>query len=743
MFNSARRYRNRGASPGWPAKERRLATLRPTGRPGIVPPGDWFANWSRRLQCPAPRGSGAAVVRVGALLGYAILIVAGAAGVPGGSVAAEPASRSTDAVAQPVPVSSFAPPFARAPLALPLVLNGGFCEYRSNHFHAGLDLGTGGSVGRPVFAPTGGWIERVRASGAGYGRSIYLHAEDGRLLVFAHLDAYAEPLAGFVEAAQESTGQYEQDLWPASGRFRVAAGQRIGWTGESGSGGPHLHFEVRRGDMAYHPLRSGLAIPDSFAPTLASVTLEPLDDTTYVERSAAPVTVRLGERAPTVSVVGRVRAVVAARDGVWRGVDRMVPWSVSLDFAGIEVECRFDSVSWATDMAESDHLYDSGRVVGERGMVMWAPEGFRPRVLRANVIDGDEAGTLVVRPGDPSRTLRITARDLAGRVTERSIVLQPPPAAERGPDTTMAGGRAEADSTREFELAALPANHLRVTYRGAPAGSRGVTIGGRPASLRNGDWTAVVALTQPGRGGTSSVPPWISGRDAAGRTWGRTFRAALRSDPTARRQWTRGNAFDWVLPRGALFESAPVFSRWTTRPTDAPSELDARSESLELLPANLRLRKSVRIEWGEPAANGANVGLFADDGSGWSWLASPTDSALQRRVGETRHLGRFALFADTLAPRVTLRAAPRSATKGPYSRWALEARVAEAGSGVDRRGSWFEMDGRRMPAEWDDEAGVLRWRPLRPPGSGAHRYEAVVRDRAGNERRASGRFEMK
>ena len=169
------------------------------------------------------------------------------------------------------------------------MLNGGFGEYRSNHFHAGLDLGTGGRVGRPVFAPVDGWIERVRASGAGYGRSIYLHAEDGRLLVFAHLDAYAPPLAAYVAAAQESTGQYEQDLWPEPGRFRVKAGQRIAWTGESGSGGPHLHFEVRRGDMAYHPLRAGLAIPDTSAPTLASVTLEPLDDASHVERSAAPV----------------------------------------------------------------------------------------------------------------------------------------------------------------------------------------------------------------------------------------------------------------------------------------------------------------------------------------------------------------------------------------------------------------------------------------------------------------------
>ena len=200
---------------------------------------------------------------------------------------------------------------------------------------------------------------------------------------------------------------------------------------------------------------------------------------------------------------------------------------------------------------------------------------------------------------------------------------------------------------------------------------------------------------------------------------------------------------EWVLPRDAQFEPGPLFTRHAIRRPAAPTELDVRSAVIEILPANLRLRRPMRLEWGRRNAPARNVGLYLDDGDGWSWVASPLDSTLGFRVGETRHLGRFALFADTLAPRVTPRPAPRAASGGPYSRWALEARVAEDGSGVDRRGSWFEVDGRRKPAEWDDEAGILRWRPLRPPRSGAHRYVAIVRDRAGNERRIRGSFTMR
>ena len=57
---------------------------------------------------------------------------------------------------------------------------------------------------------------------------------------------------------QDSSGVYEQDLWPPASRFPIKLGQRIAWTGESGAGGPHMHFEIRRGDMAYHPQLAGL-----------------------------------------------------------------------------------------------------------------------------------------------------------------------------------------------------------------------------------------------------------------------------------------------------------------------------------------------------------------------------------------------------------------------------------------------------------------------------------------------------
>jgi hypothetical protein len=717
-----------------------------------------FAKRSSSLQRPTSTGSSRAGARVHAVVtvpsrpsaaaivralialhawGGVMGAIAGVATIaPHDTFSVTAARATTEGGSAPRP---FEAPLARSPLDGPLVLNGGFGEYRSNHFHAGLDLGTGGRVGRPVHAPLSGWIERMRASGVGYGRSLYLHADDGRLIVFGHLDAYAPRLAAYVEAAQESTGQYEQDLWPEPHRFRVAAGERIAWSGESGAGGPHLHIEIRRGDMAYHPLRAGLAVADTRLPALTSLTLEPLDDASYVERGAAPFTHRLGVRAETLRVEGRVRAIVGARKGLWNGVDRMVPWSTVMEFGGERVECRFDSVSWATDMVESDYLYDADRVVGDKGIVMWAPAGFRPRVLLTTAPESVDAGTIVVRRGDPPRAMTLTVRDLRGAPLVREVVLRPPGKGEAGPDTTAMGGRAEPDSTRWFEVASLPDGFARITFRGASASSRRVTIGGRSATLRDGDWSAVIALP---RGGDAPKPLAlaITGQQPSGDTWSRGFRAGVRTDASLRWDGSRGSDFDWSLERHARFEAGPILYRWE-EPAAGKGEFVPRSRTLDLMPTTLPLRRPLRLEVPERLV-GPHVGLFADDGSGWSWLSASLDAGRSLRIAETRHLGRFALFEDTLAPRIVALRPPQRVIPGPYSSWALQARLSDAGSGIDARASWFEVDGRRVPSEWDSEARILRWRPVHAPAKGSHRFTVVAADRAGNQRRDGGRFAM-
>ena len=625
------------------------------------------------------------------------------------------------------------------PLAPPLDITGGFCEYRIGHFHAGLDLGTGRVVGKPVLAPADGWIERVRTSGVGYGRSLYLKTTDHRLLQFGHLDAFVEPIDLYVRARQDSAGQYEQDVYPEAGRFRFKAGERIAWTGESGAGGPHLHFEIRRGDMAYHPLRAGLVAPDTAAPTLAALTLEPLDDSSFVAGGAAPYTLRLGAAAETLGVRGRVRAVVAARDGAWRGVDRMVPWSVGMKWEGETVECRFDSVSWATDMSEGAYVYDAGRVIGDKGIVLWAPARFRPRVLVTSAPIARDAGTIHVRAGDRPRVLELEARDVAGNVARQAVVLMGAlrPAA-RG---VVATGRTGID---RLEFAALPGHALRITDRGAPAGSRNVRItvtsSGRERRATGGasGWTAVAT---PGiRRSMWAEEISVRGEDAQGAPWVHSQLGVAMAVAPEESSHAEHHGRRLEVPAGAAFEPGVVLFNPSGMPA-ATSELTPLTVAFNAEPASLPLRAAARITIPLEGVGTRNVGVYRFGDDGWEWVSATLDSARGTAVFESRRLGRFALLRDRVAPRVALAPAPRRPKGRPaYHRWAIEARITEQGSGLDGRASYLVVDGKRMATEWDSEGDVLRWRPRRPAAAGRHRVVVVAVDRAGNVTRKPGSF---
>src|SRR4249920_2654543 len=113
---------------------------------------------------------------------------------PSSNIAAVPAEGADAGRAAPPNASmSVAPPanastrwfptFASSPLDTSLRVTSGFGDYRGTHFHAGLDFSTGEVVGKEVHAPGDGVVRRVRTSGVGYGRSLYVELRDGRLVV--------------------------------------------------------------------------------------------------------------------------------------------------------------------------------------------------------------------------------------------------------------------------------------------------------------------------------------------------------------------------------------------------------------------------------------------------------------------------------------------------------------------------------------------------------------------------------
>ena len=633
-------------------------------------------------------------------------------------------------------------------------LRGGFGEPRAGHFHAGLDLSTGHHTGAEVLAPGAGTIERVRTSGVGYGRSLYLRVNGDRLLVFGHLDAFAPELAAYVDSAQRSSGDYELDLWPAAGRFRVAAGERIAWSGESGAGPPHLHVEIRHGDFALNPLLAGLAVEDTVPPRLEQLVLEPLDERSWVERGAAPHVLPLRTGGETLLVEGRVRLTLRASDATDNS--GVLPVRVAgARWNGAWVECRMDSISWAGDMSQLGWLIDRGRVTGSDGVILDAPAGFRPRFLKSSRAESLAVELVSVAPGAPPRVLELYARDAAGRETTRRVWLRGPRPQEHGPDTTRVATaartkrRAAAAAAAEprWAFACLPDQRVRIRVTGAPAGLRDVRIerggsrpeqgGGAPATWDGAGWSAVLDVN----GTPDPDGYWIKGRSAAGAAWWHRGDYALW--PTASPMTARVE--DWALfniDAEHAYESGIAMVRTALITELAPGAVGIRA-ALCVEPADLPLRAPVPVTLAlPPGLSPVHTGLCRRDGPGdaWDWTEAPYDSASRTFRVNSGRLGQFALVRDDAAPEVTPLPAPARALAGPYSRWALTARVVDRTSGVDGRRSGFSVDGARVPTEWDPEMQALRWRPLHAPRAGTHHYQLEVVDHAGNRTARSGAF---
>lgn len=159
-------------------------------------------------------------------------------------------------------------------------LSGNFCELRSSHMHAGLDIKVGGVVGAPVHAAAGGYISRIKISWGGYGNALYLQHPNGTTTVYAHLDEFNDRIAKYVREGQYQSKSFDIELFPDKEDLAVKKGEVIGKAGNSGSsGGPHLHFEIRDANQVpMDPLKYNFSeIVDNVAPSVRKVALVTLD----------------------------------------------------------------------------------------------------------------------------------------------------------------------------------------------------------------------------------------------------------------------------------------------------------------------------------------------------------------------------------------------------------------------------------------------------------------------------------
>lgn len=144
----------------------------------------------------------------------------------------------------------------RFPMEVQTPVSGSFAEYRTHHLHMGADFKTFHLNGFPAIAPFDGVVESISESPTGYGLNLMFRSSSGLRAKFAHLFN--------LEGAKKELENLRQALHLLSDgifsvkfldhKFSVKQGQPIARIGESGTGVPHLHFELHGNGDTFNPL---------------------------------------------------------------------------------------------------------------------------------------------------------------------------------------------------------------------------------------------------------------------------------------------------------------------------------------------------------------------------------------------------------------------------------------------------------------------------------------------------------
>ena len=179
-----------------------------------------------------------------------------------------------------------------SPLDIPIYLSATFGELRPNHLHAGLDIKTQGVEGKKVYAVADGYISRIGVSPYGYGNVLYITHYDGYTSVYAHLQRFSGEIAKYVKDYQYKHKKFASQIYPDADKFPIKKGDLIAYAGNSGgSGGPHLHFEIRHtvSEKPVNPMYFGYKIDDNVKPLIQGVAVYPLGDESTLEGGIKPI----------------------------------------------------------------------------------------------------------------------------------------------------------------------------------------------------------------------------------------------------------------------------------------------------------------------------------------------------------------------------------------------------------------------------------------------------------------------
>jgi hypothetical protein len=645
-------------------------------------------------------------------------------------------------------------------------ISSSFAEYRSNHFHAGIDIKTWGQTGYRVFAVAPGYIWKVRVSPFGYGKVIYQVLNDGGMAVYAHLSRFAPEIERRVRAEQQRLLRYSVTLEFRAGEIPVQAGELIAYTGDTGVGYPHLHFELRdAANRPLNPMLRGLVVADHVAPRVSSVAFVPVASWSRVDgdvkaRIYRPISVgpnryRIAE---VPAVWGPFYLAVCASDGTDEATNEVGLYGFRLYANGkLLFSSRYDRFSYENtsvivldrdyrlrvrtdqvyyrlfiDPENNLPFYGQGRGAG----VIWVGQRLLPGKIGADSWLDRITEAWLAGPG--VYDLEIVAYDFNGNesVVEAQLEARPPDKGSlmeansaRRPGV-LSSGSLEVDWLEDFARLGLGDCACRVRVA-----MEDVEYPLEVERSRTGECFAVWMYPRKER--LSGEFLLSVGDQVLHRHPFEMYRVGDRSQEIK----LTDPSLEVTIPARASYR--PFYLGVVAGNGTQRNAANGSFPRVRVFPEDVPLRKPMRIAWylgremGVPPDKLAWYSLL---GSTWVFLGNERDGS--RLSAETSRLGTFAILPDTIPPEIAF-LRPSQIRPRLSRRDTIVVRIADRLSGIaDEDDFALEIDGERVVAEWDPEEEVLRYEPERPLSVGRHHLRVWVRDRCGNRAEKSLTFEV-
>jgi murein DD-endopeptidase MepM/ murein hydrolase activator NlpD len=245
-----------------------------------------------------------------------------------------------------------------------------FGEFRPRHFHAAMDIKTWGQTGYKIFAVEDGYIYRIRVSSQGYGKVIYLKLKDGYFAIYAHLNGFIPKLEDYTDSLRLAARNNTLDTFPRRSKFPVKKGDLLGYTGDTGIGVPHLHFEMR--DPKNFPINPWQfyknEIADGLAPFCNSLAVIPMSVSTLINFKPDTLILNLQPRqkitiSEPIFLTGKAYIAIKSFDQA-NGADNLFSFYEAKLFINnsLQYQVKYDRFSYAeTRLIELDKNFSLWR----------------------------------------------------------------------------------------------------------------------------------------------------------------------------------------------------------------------------------------------------------------------------------------------------------------------------------------------------------------------------------------------